>query len=195
MQGNRTHQGQRITSTRTGASVSQQKPSVQPTVKPTTGKESNVKETQGNGSPAKKPQGNLMQGCLGCLGLLVFGVLAIVVIGYFVGGDKESNATTSTSSSVSTFANAGKNAVINENSGGALSAITKDKLDELTNYALSRNEEAIKRMMDRGEIISIPNGTTVTVISKSGGTAQVEVLTGDYAGMKLYTYVERLKTK
>ena len=154
----------------------------------------------GKAAPSQKTQskgskGNVAQGCLGCLGLLLVGMLAIVVISYFVVDDKGSNKTNTKTNSVSTFATAGQNAVIDESGGGALAAISEDKLDELTNYAIAGNEEAVTRMIDRGEVISIPNGTTVTVISRNGGSAQVEITTGDYNGIKVYTYVERLKKK
>ncbi|RKP54135.1 hypothetical protein D7Z26_12195 [Cohnella endophytica] len=130
--------------------------------------------------------------CLGCLGVFVLiGIVVVVGLNFMEKGNGQKAPFAPSSGLV----NAGENAVINSKGGGALSAITKAKMDELTIYANAGNEEAIQQMMNKGEVISIPNGTSVTIISRSGGKAQIEITAGEYKGMKVYTYIEMMKKK
>lgn len=139
-----------------------------------------------------KKGSTFMQGCLGCFGLLVIGFIAVLVVGFFISNEKGTDTTTATTSSNSGLVNAGENAVISAKAE-ALSAISKDKMDELTNYASANNEDAIKRMIDKGEIISIPNGTAVTIVKRNGGSAEIDITDGVYKGMRLFTYIEMVK--
>lgn len=95
MQGNRINQGQGNANTRIGPSGQQQKQSAQPSSKPNKLNESKVTETKDSSSNTKKTEGGFLQGCLGCLGVILL-ILVIAILIFALKGKNEPEQNTNT---------------------------------------------------------------------------------------------------
>lgn len=132
-----------------------------------------------------------------------FGIFIFVGLVLFFVGKHYWNVDTKPSNSVSVsnsgthsetkYINTGQDAVFNKD---GLAATTKELHDQLVKYAVAGNEDAVKRMIDRGEVISLPKGTQVTVVNRSStGTAEIEILDKPFAGKKAFVIIEDLDPK
>jgi ABC-type molybdate transport system substrate-binding protein len=78
-------------------------------------------------------------------------------------------------------------------SGVNLLPLNKEYLDKLGTLANANNKDAIQRMADNKELVVLADKTKVTVTKVSIGTAEVEVVDGDYKGTKGILPIEILQ--
>jgi hypothetical protein len=128
-----------------------------------------------------------------------FGVFIILGIAFFFGGKYFWTPISSTQSTVASAASdkaaskkivaAGQKAILNKD---GFAATTKSLNDELVRYAVAGNGEAIQQMIARQQVLSLPKGTHVNVVDRTTGTAEIEVIDGNFAGKRAFVIIEDL---
>lgn len=148
------------------------------------------KEAQEQLEKEKKAK-NTKQGCFGCLGIIV---IILIVGGFFgsCGSTKPENTPPKPASSSSNTSSqgtnqkmstkiAGQDAIVNIN---ALLATSEQSYDMLFKYINANNKDAIARMMVKGEVVPVNKGDKVTIIESGFASVHVELISGQYAGVK-----------
>lgn len=74
--------------------------------------------------------------------------------------------------------------------GDSFVAISEDALEILSRYCVNKNQAGVMRMMQRGEVFSIADGTRVTVISRGIMVHRIEVEEGPMVGKRGYVPAE-----
>ena len=72
-------------------------------------------------------------------------------------------------------------------------ATSQDSLDILTRFCNEGNKDGVIRMIKRGEVFSVDQGTRVTIIDRGFMVHRIEINEGPKAGMRGYVAVEDVK--
>ena len=83
-----------------------------------------------------------------------------------------------------------KGPVTQQMNGDSFVAVSEDALDVLNRYCANKNQAGVMRMMQRGEVFSVADGTRVTVISRGIMVHRIEVDEGPMIGKRGYVPAE-----
>ncbi len=130
------------------------------------------------------------------IGIFVIITIAIMIFFSSLNSNNSGSNTNNTIGVTSNnLPNPGQNAIVTDgNKNGA--TFTKSDFTELSNFIGEHNVSAVQNMINDGQVVIIPTGTQVEVLSVNGISdwAKVQITTGDLQGQTVYIFWDALNT-